>query len=221
MEKKSKTNKKKNEIKSSEQTENNFFSGENEQTTQQNKHEEKILPTEKETKPDADLLQSAYTNIQSGIKGIEYLIPESQSTNFSAFLVKQNKSYHNLQEKARKLAEKHNLKIKPNGWFKNAKMWISIKFSCFGVDDSQRLSELMIMGNFFGCVDMIKALADSKNANKEILDLAHELKTLEEDCINGLIPFLERTKIWFSHKFACHKNFFIIYLNLLDMQFWT
>lgn len=197
MKKKSGTTKKENAKAVSEQNENTngFFSGENEQTPQQDKHEEKILPTEKETKPDADLLQSAYTNIQSGIKGIEYIMPESQSNDFSAFLVKQSKSYHNLQEKARKIAEKHNLKIKPNGFFKNAKMWISIKFSSFGVVDSQRLSELMIMGNFFGCVDMIKALADSKNAANEILDLARQVKTLEEDCINGLVPFLERTKI--------------------------
>lgn len=158
------------------------------------KNGENFIQTNAEHKPNTELLQCAYTNIQTGMKGIEYLLPESQSMEFSSFLLAQQKSYKSLYEKAQELSKKHEIKIKENSWFKNAKMWINIKLSSFGVDDTQQLSKLIIIGNFFGVIDMISALSNIDDAKQDIVDFARKVKSLEEDCINGLIPYLERAK---------------------------
>ena len=73
-------------------------------------------------------------------------------------------------------------------------MWLSVKMGSFVNDETQHLAELLIMGYFFGIINMMKSLADAIKAKQDILNLARELKTLEEKSLNNLVPYLERTK---------------------------
>ncbi len=155
---------------------------------------EKENEIQNEKRPDTDLLQSCYSNIQTGINSIDYLIPEAVSTDFISLISEQKTKFKQLEDKCKTLSEKFKLEIKENSCLTNLKMWLNIKFASFGVDDSQRFAELMIMGNFFGTIDLIKALADCSKAKPEILQLARDTKSLEEECINLLVPYLERTK---------------------------
>lgn len=148
----------------------------------------------KEKKPDTDLLQSVLHNSEISITAINYILPEVNSFELEKTIRNQKKNLVELTEKTKKLAEEFELEIKPNSPFKKGKMWLSIKTSSFLNDDTQHLAELMILGYFMGTINMIKSLADAKNAREEILKLARELKKIEEDGVNELVPFLERAK---------------------------
>ena len=147
-----------------------------------------------EKRPNIDLLQSTLTNAQTGINAINYILPEVQSDTFKAMISNQQTQLKEIEDKCRLLAKKSKIEIKDNGCLKNAKMWLSVKMGSFVNDDTQHLAELLIMGYFFGIINMMKSLADAIKAKQDILNLARELKTLEEKSLNKLVPYLERTK---------------------------
>ena len=152
------------------------------------------MENKKEKKPDTDLLQSVLHNSEISITAINYILPEINSTELEQTIRNQKRKLIELTQKTKDLAEELELELKPNNLFKKGKMWLSIKTSSFLNDDTQHLAEMMIVGYFMGTINMIKSLADAKNAREEIIKLARELKKLEEDNVNDLVPFLERAK---------------------------
>ncbi len=148
-----------------------------------------------EKRPDIDLLQSVLHNAEIGICAIDYLMPEVVSENFIQTLNGQKTRLKTITSEAKKLAEKFSLEIKPNSLFKKSKMWLGVKTSSFFDDDTQHLADMMILGHFMGVVNMIKSLADAKKAKDEIIKLARNLKSIEENCVNELVPYLERAKV--------------------------
>ena len=147
-----------------------------------------------EKRPNIDLLQSTLTNAQTGINAINYILPEVQSDTFKAMISNQQIQLKEIEDKCRLIAKKSKIEIKDNGCLKNVKMWLSVKMGSFINDDPQHLAELLIMGYFFGIINMMKSLADASKAKQDILNIARELKTLEEKSLNNLVPYLERTK---------------------------
>lgn len=149
---------------------------------------------EKETRPNTDLLQSILHNSETGILSIDDIITETDSKALKQELKAQKNVFKDIATKAKKIALNEKIELKPNNPLKKAKMWLSIKTSTFFNDETQHIAELMILGNFMGAINMIKSLADCPDANTDILKIARELKKHEEDSINKLIPFLERTR---------------------------
>lgn len=152
------------------------------------------MNNKKEQRPDTDLLQSVLHNSEISITAINYLLPEVNSDELEKTIRAQKRKLVELTEKTKDLAKELELEIKPNSLFKKGKMWFSVKTSSFFNDDTQHLAEIMIVGYFMGTINMIKSLADCKDAREDIIKLARELKKLEEDGVNELVPFLERTK---------------------------
>ncbi len=152
------------------------------------------MENKKETKPDTDLLQSVLHNSEISITAINYLLPEVNSTNLEEKIREHKKKFIEITQKTKDLAKELEIEIKPNNAFKKGKMWFSIKTSSFFNDDTQHLAEIMIVGYFMGTINMIKSLADCKDARNEILTLARELKKLDEDGVNDMVPFLERAQ---------------------------
>ena len=121
-------------------------------------------------------------------------MPEVNSTELENTIREQKKKLIKITQKTKDLAKELELEVKPNSLFKKGKMWLSIKTSSFLNDDTQHLAEIMILGYFMGTINIIKSLADCKDARSEILTLSRELKKIEEDGVNELVPFLERAK---------------------------
>ena len=149
----------------------------------------------KEKRPNVDLLQSVLHNSEIGICAIDYLLPETTSENFEQTLNNQKAKLKKIADRAKQLAETYELEIKPNSFFKKSKMWFAVKTSSFFDDGTQHLADLMIFGHFMGVVNMIKSLADASKAKEDILQIARDLKTTEEECVNELVPYLERAKM--------------------------
>ena len=148
----------------------------------------------KEKRPNIDLLQSVLHDSEIGICAIDYILPEVESVNLEKILKAQKTKLQNITDKAKQLGEKKKIELKPNSPFKKSKMWLAIKMSAFWEDDAQHLSEMVTLGYFMSVVNMIKSLADCKNANEDIIKIARELKKISEDSVNELVPFLERAK---------------------------
>ena len=147
-----------------------------------------------EKRPDTDLLQSVLHNSEISISAINYLLPEINSSAIEQTIKEQKKKLVEITQKTKNLAQELEIELKPNNLFKKGKMWLSIKTSTFLNDDTQHIAEIMILGYFMGVINMIKSLADASKAKEEVLTLARELKKMEEDSINKLIPFLEKTR---------------------------
>ena len=145
-----------------------------------------------ENRPNIDLLQSILHNATISISSINYILPEVNSDSLKTMICNYQVELKDIEDKCRLLAKKNNLEIKENNCFKKAKMWLSVKMGTFIDDDTQHLAELLIMGYFFGIINMIKSLADARKAKPEILKLAQDLKELEEKHLNSLIPYLKR-----------------------------
>ncbi len=147
-----------------------------------------------EKKPDTDLLQSILHNSETGVLSINDIITETDSKALKEEIKKEKKNFKEIAKKAKQISSNLGIELKPNGPLKKAKMWISIKMSTLFNDKTNHIAELLMLGHFMGAVNMIKSLADCPDAKPEIIKLARELKKLEEDCINALVPFLERVK---------------------------
>lgn len=145
-----------------------------------------------ENRPNIDLLQSVLHNAQIGGSAINYILPEVKSDTLKTMICNHQVELKDIEDKCKLLAKKNELEIKDNSCFKNAKMWMSVKMGAFIDDDTQHLAELLIMGHFFGIINMIKSIADARKAKPEILKLAQDLKELEEKHLNSLIPYLKR-----------------------------
>jgi len=147
-----------------------------------------------EKRPNIDLLQSVLHNAEIGIYAIDCILPEVTSEKLIQILKTQKKKLQEITDKTKNLGQKNNIELKPNSYFKKSKMWMAIKMNSFWDDDTQHLSEMLSLGYFMSIVNMIKSLADCKKAKADILTIAKELKKIEEDSLNELVPFLERTK---------------------------
>ena len=55
---------------------------------------------------------------------------------------------------------------------------------------NRKIAELMLMGTFMGVITCVKDKADHKNVSTEIDEILRKLKTLEEENIDALIPYL-------------------------------
>ena len=152
------------------------------------------MEIKKETRPDTDLLQSVLHNSEIGIVAINDILTEVENYELVKTLKEQKQKFVEITKKAKELAKQYEITLKPNNCFKKCKMWLSIKMSTLFNDETRHVAEMMIFGNFMGAINMIKSLADCKEAKADILKLARDLKKVEEDSVNELVPYLENTK---------------------------
>jgi len=152
------------------------------------------MEIKKETRPDTDLLQSVLHNSEIGIVAINDILPEAESAELIKTLKEQKQKFVEITKKAKELSKQYEITLKPNSALKKGKMWLSIKMSTLFNDETRHIAEMMILGHFMGTINMIKSLADCKDAKGDILKLARDLKKVEEDSVNELVPYLENTK---------------------------
>ena len=80
--------------------------------------------------------------------------------------------------------------IKDNNWLEKAKLWGSINMSTMTDKTTRHIAELMLLGTFMGVLTCEKDQADHKGVSSELDEILTNLKELERNNIDALMPFL-------------------------------
>ena len=138
-----------------------------------------------------EYLNAVYQNIKTAVQSIEDILPKVKDKEFKKELASQQDRYYILQKECELFAKAENIDgIKDNTWFEKAKLWSSINMSTMTDKSNRKIAELMLMGTFMGVITCVKDKADHKNVSTEIDEILRKLKTLEEENIDALIPYL-------------------------------
>ena len=106
-------------------------------------------------------------------------------------LAEEEDKYYALEKECELFAKAENIEgIKDNNWFEKARLWSSINFSTMSDKTTRHIAELMLFGTFMGYITCIKDGYDHKDLSSELDEILNNLKELEKNNIENLIPFL-------------------------------
>ncbi|MBP3345203.1 MAG: hypothetical protein J6K97_03260 [Clostridia bacterium] len=138
-----------------------------------------------------EYLNAVYQNIKTAVQSIEDILPKVEDNAFKKELASQQDKYVVLQKECELFAKAEKIDgIKDNSWFEKAKLWSSINMSTMTNKTNRKIAELMLMGTFMGVITCEKDRHDHKDVSEEIDEILRKLRTLEEDNIDNLIPYL-------------------------------
>ena len=138
-----------------------------------------------------EYINAVYQNIKTAVQSIDDILPKVKDDKLKRELAKESDEYLALEKECELLAKAHNIEgIKDNNWFEKARLWSSINMSTLTDKTARHIAELMLFGTFMGYLTCIKDQADHANISKEIDDILLNLKEVERNNIEALMPFL-------------------------------
>ena len=138
-----------------------------------------------------EYINAVYQNIKTAVQSIDDILSKVKDENLKRELAKEADEYLALEKECELLAKAQNSEgIKDNNWFEKARLWSSINMSTLTDKTTRHIAELMLLGTFMGYLTCIKDQADHANISKEIDDILLNLKEVERNNIEALMPFL-------------------------------
>lgn len=138
-----------------------------------------------------EYLNAVYQNIKTATQSIEDILPKVQDPDLKKELASEQDKYTVLQKECELFAKAEKIDgIKDNTWFEKAKLWSSINMSTMTNKTNRKIAELMLLGTFMGIITCEKDRHDHKGISTEIDEILRKLRTLEENNIDNLMPFL-------------------------------
>ena len=139
-----------------------------------------------------EYINAVYQNTRTAIQSIEDIMPKVKDENLKKELASEEDKYLVLEKECELLAKAQKIDgIKDNNWLEKAKLWSSINMSTMTDKTTRHIAELMLMGTFMGVITCIKDQADHKGISPEIDEILANLKELERNNIEALLPYLE------------------------------
>lgn len=139
-----------------------------------------------------EYLNAVYQNTRTAIQSIEDILPKVKDENLKKELASEEDKYLVLEKECELLAKAQKIDgIKDNNWLEKARLWSSINMSTMTDKTTRHIAELMLMGTFMGVITCIKDQADHKGVMPEIDEILANLKELERNNIEALLPYLE------------------------------
>jgi len=139
-----------------------------------------------------ELLTSLYQNCQTAISSIEDIESAVKNEELRAELREEKSHYIDFAKKCEEL-NRDKKELPDNNFFEKAKLWTSIKMTTLTNKSTRHIAEMMLLGSVMGTLQCYKDMADYKTANQELLDLAADLLTMQENHFNNLKIFLKNT----------------------------
>ena len=137
-----------------------------------------------------ELTNRIYENVRMASYAIDCIIEKIENKKLAQLLRKQNKYYLNTVEKIEKLSTKLEFNLKDINPILKGMSYISIKAKTIINNDSPKLAEMLIQGTTMGITDTLKALSEFKSKNEEIVSMAKEIVSHEEEFVDSLKTFL-------------------------------
>ena len=138
-----------------------------------------------------EYLNAIYQNIKTAVQSIEDILPKVKENSLQRELANEQDKYMALEKECELFAKAEKIEgIKDNNWLEKARLWGSINMSTMTDKTTRHIAELMLLGTFMGVLTCEKDRADHKGVSSELDEILTNLKELERNNIDALMPFL-------------------------------
>lgn len=138
-----------------------------------------------------EYLNAIYQNIKTAVQSIEDILPKVKENNLQRELANEQDKYMALEKECELFAKAEKIEgIKDNNWLEKVRLWGSINMSTMTDKTTRHIAELMLLGTFMGVLTCEKDRADHKGVSSELDEILTNLKELERNNIDALMPFL-------------------------------
>lgn len=137
-----------------------------------------------------ELADRVYENVRMASYAIDCIIEKIENKKLAELLRKQNKCYLDSVEKIERFAKTNNFTLKDINPILKGMSYISIKTKTFMNNDSPKLAEMLIQGTTMGITDTMKAMSEFQSNNDELLAIANDVVSYEEEFVDSLKTFL-------------------------------
>lgn len=138
-----------------------------------------------------EYLNAIYQNIKTAVQSIEDILPKVKENSLQRELASEQDKYIALEKECELFAKAEKIEgIKDNNWLEKVRLWGSINMSTMTDKTTRHIAELMLLGTFMGVLTCEKDRADHKGVSSELDEILTNLKELERNNIDALMPFL-------------------------------
>lgn len=140
-----------------------------------------------------EILEYIYKDANMGAESITTLIKtlQSKDNKIKPVLEEELKKYEEYIKKSEKQLKKLKVELKEFSTMAKMSSWMGIKMEMLKDNSDARIADMLIKGLTMGTIDMNKKIDNyEKIVDKDILKLAKEFKSFQEDSIEKLKVYL-------------------------------
>ena len=140
-----------------------------------------------------EILEYIYKDANMGAESITTLIKtlQSKDNKIKPVLEKVLKKYEEYIKKSEKQLKKLKVELKEFSTMAKMSSWMGIKMEMLKDNSDARIADMLIKGLTMGTIDMNKKIDNyEKIVDKDVLKLAKEFKSFQEDSIEKLKVYL-------------------------------
>ena len=140
-----------------------------------------------------EILEYIYKDVNMGAESITTLIKtlQSKDNKIKPVLEKVLKKYEEYIKKSEKQLKKLKVELKEFSTMAKMSSWMGIKMEMLKDNSDARIADMLIKGLTMGTIDMNKKIDNyEKIVDKDILKLAKEFRSFQEDSIEKLKVYL-------------------------------
>lgn len=140
-----------------------------------------------------EILEYIYKDANMGAESITTLIKtlQSKDNKIKPVLEEELKKYEEYIKKSEKQLKKLKVELKEFSTMTKMSSWMGIKMEMLKDNSDARIADMLIKGLTMGTIDMNKRIDNyEKIVDKDVLKLAKEFKSFQEDSIEKLKVYL-------------------------------
>ena len=145
-----------------------------------------------ETPQNRELLNAIYKNTRMATLAIDSIRDKFENKKLLSLIKKQNKKYEDITHRCEKIAQENNILLNDVGGMQKMMNTSTINVKTYIDNSTCHIAEMMIKGTNMGIIDVVKKTGEFKTASQEILKLAHDLQSAEEEFVDILKTFLTK-----------------------------
>ena len=145
-----------------------------------------------ETPQNRELLNAIYKNTRMATLAIDSIRDKFENKKLLSLIKKQNKKYEDITHRCEKIAQENNILLNDVGGMQKMMNTSTINVKTYIDNSTCHIAEMMIKGTNMGIIDVVKKTGEFKTASQEILKLAHDLQSAEEEFVDSLKTFLTK-----------------------------
>lgn len=140
-----------------------------------------------------EILEYIYKNAKMGVESVTTLINtiHNKDNKLKAVVEEQLKKYESFVKDSEKILKKEKVDFKEYGTMAKMSSWMGIKMEMLKDNSDSRVASMLIQGLTMGVIEMEKKIEEyEKKVDKNVLKIAKDFKSFQEDSIEKLKAYL-------------------------------
>ena len=150
------------------------------------------MDKQKKTNPNEELLQEMYKSVCMGTDSVTTILGRTKDEKLRCELTAQLDGYQNFANITRNKLSEMSVTAKEVGAFAKIPAEVSIRMNTMVDSSPSRIAEMMISGSTMGVIELKKRVkqATSDGVSEDVVKIANDIVTFEEDNINKMKGYL-------------------------------